>query len=51
MALAIDGQQAVDLGPGMKPDLILMDLGLPVIGGGKLYENEADAETVTFRTA
>ena len=30
---AVDGQQAVSIAREMKPDLILMDLGLPVIDG------------------
>ena len=30
---AIDGAQAVDLASGLSPDLILMDLSLPVIDG------------------
>ena len=30
---AVDGQQAVSLGRDARPDLILMDLGLPVIDG------------------
>ena len=30
---AADGQQAVSVGQTAKPDLILMDLGLPVIDG------------------
>lgn len=31
--LAVDGQQAVSIGQTARPDLILMDLGLPVIDG------------------
>ena len=31
--MAADGQQAVSVGRTAKPDLILMDLGLPVIDG------------------
>jgi CheY-like chemotaxis protein len=31
--MATDGQQAVSVGQTEKPDLILMDLGLPVIDG------------------
>ena len=31
--LAVDGQQAVSVTRSTKPDLILMDLGLPVIDG------------------
>ena len=30
---AMDGQQAVDLAGATRPDVILMDLGLPVIDG------------------
>ena len=31
--LALDGQQGVDLARSQKPDLILMDMSLPVIDG------------------
>ena len=30
---AIDGQQAIEMARSAKPDLILMDLGLPIIDG------------------
>jgi CheY-like chemotaxis protein len=33
IALAVDGQQAVSVARSAKPDLILMDLGLPLIDG------------------
>jgi two-component system, cell cycle response regulator DivK len=33
IAVAVDGQQAVALAHSTKPDLILMDLGLPIIDG------------------
>jgi len=33
IALAIDGQQGVDMAASEKPDLILMDMSLPVING------------------
>ena len=33
VVLAVDGQQAVSTAREAKPDLILMDLGLPVIDG------------------
>jgi CheY-like chemotaxis protein len=33
VVMAVDGQQAVSLGRAACPDLILMDLGLPVIDG------------------
>lgn len=31
--LAVDGQQAIDITRAEKPDIVLMDLGLPVIDG------------------
>jgi two-component system cell cycle response regulator DivK len=31
--LAVNGEQAVSVGRAAKPDLILMDLGLPIIDG------------------
>jgi CheY-like chemotaxis protein len=33
VVLAVDGEQAVDLGHAARPDLILMDLGLPRVDG------------------
>jgi CheY-like chemotaxis protein len=33
IVMAIDGQQAVSVARSAKPDIILMDLGLPVIDG------------------
>ena len=33
VVLAVDGQQAVSVARSTKPDLILMDLGLPIIDG------------------
>jgi CheY-like chemotaxis protein len=33
VTIAIDGQQAIDLGSSEKPDLILMDMSLPVVDG------------------
>jgi CheY-like chemotaxis protein len=33
VVLAVDGQQAVTVARSAKPDLILMDLGLPIIDG------------------
>jgi two-component system, cell cycle response regulator DivK len=33
VVLAVDGQQAVSVAQSARPDLILMDLGLPVIDG------------------
>jgi CheY-like chemotaxis protein len=33
VVVAVDGQQAVDVARSARPDLILMDLGLPVMDG------------------
>ena len=33
MTTATDGQQAIDLGSSENPDLILMDMSLPVVDG------------------
>jgi CheY-like chemotaxis protein len=33
VVLAVDGQQAVSVAQSAQPDLILMDLGLPIIDG------------------
>jgi CheY-like chemotaxis protein len=33
VVMAVDGQQAVDMAASEKPDLILMDMSLPVIDG------------------
>src|SRR5439155_25027074 len=33
IAIAVDGEQAVSVAHGTKPDLILMDLGLPGVDG------------------
>jgi two-component system, cell cycle response regulator DivK len=43
--MAVDGQQALDLASAEKPELILMDMSLPIISGWeatqKLKANEA----------
>jgi two-component system, cell cycle response regulator DivK len=33
VVLAVDGEEAIQLGRDERPDLILMDLGLPVVDG------------------
>ena len=44
--LAVDGQQAVSVAQSSKPDLILMDLGLPIIDGWEATRQlKADAST------
>lgn len=44
--LAVDGQQAVSVGRTAKPDLIIMDLGLPVIDGWEATRQlKADASS------
>jgi len=46
VVLAQDGQQAVSVAQSAKPDLILMDLGLPVIDGWEATRRlKADAST------
>ena len=44
--LAMDGQEAVSVARSTKPDLILMDLGLPIIDGWEATRQlKADAST------
>jgi two-component system, cell cycle response regulator DivK len=46
VVLAVDGQQAVSVAQSKRPDLILMDLGLPVIDGWEATRRlKADAAT------
>ena len=46
VVLAVDGQQAVSVAQSAQPDLILMDLGLPIIDGWEATRQlKADAST------
>ena len=46
VVLAVDGQQAVSSAREVRPDLVLMDLGLPVIDGWEATRQlKADAST------
>jgi two-component system, cell cycle response regulator DivK len=46
IVLAVDGQQAVSVARSAKPDLILMDLGLPIIDGWEATR-QLKADTAT----
>jgi CheY-like chemotaxis protein len=48
--LATDGQQAIDMARAERPDIVLMDLSLPVIDGWEATRRlRADPETARLR--
>jgi CheY-like chemotaxis protein len=49
IVVAVDGQQAVAVAKSVRPDLILMDLGLPIIDGWeatRLLKSDADTRHI-----
>lgn len=49
IAMAVDGQQGVDLARSEKPDLILMDMSLPVMDGWtatRTIKDDADLRSI-----
>jgi CheY-like chemotaxis protein len=46
VVIAVDGQQGVDMARSEKPDLVLMDMSLPVLDGWEATRRlKADADT------
>ena len=46
IVIAVNGQQAIDLAASAKPDLILMDMSLPVVDGWEATRRlKADGQT------
>jgi two-component system, cell cycle response regulator DivK len=49
IVMAVDGQQAIDFAHSEKPDLILMDMSLPVMDGWEATRRlKADAQTAAI---
>ena len=49
VVIAVDGQQGVDLARSVKPDLILMDMSLPLVDGweaSRQIKGEPETQTI-----